>query len=441
MRKILLSIFLAIIISILSISCAKADGGVFVPPDYYTFEKDQKAFIYYHNGIEDLVISTSYQGNSEYFTWVVPTPSKPEVNKSTASIFENLNNIARIKSGTQSFSTKSFNTAYDSIEPTIEIIERKNIDIYDTTILKASNENVLSQWMKENRYTFPEEQSYFLSDYTDNDWYFVISKIRPELTESEKVASNLASGNITPLRFSFSSDRIIYPMKLTNLANEHQKNAYKTENNMDWYSPISASLYVLSDNKVIANDFTLSYANWLKQDEISSIVDNATEKKWLNPTGKMFLTRLYSNDVSSITDDLIIRNDTNNNVYPLPFYKQPEYVIDIIIGFFTTLLLFILSPLFIGNIIFKLISKIKNNNKYFLISHSIATIISLLILLSFPIIVYNRGFYIYSSTYDIHYIIENGKYLGIFSSLLIITVLMILYLIKITFRKNDYVKN
>lgn len=436
MRKIIILCLLAIIFSVLLRSNANADGGVFVPPDYYTFEKDQKAFIYYHDGTEDMVISTSYQGNSEDFTWVVPTPTKPEVNKSSASIFSNLDEITNIYSYDSTNRYKTTGLATDLAEPSVQIIEKKNIDIYDTTVLKANSETALSQWMKENGYTFPDDQSYHLSDYTENGWYFVISKIRPELTDSERISSSLASGNITPLRFTFSSNRIIFPMKLTNLANEYQKSTYKKDNDMDWYSPISASLYVLSDHKVSATGFTLSYANWLKPDAIASIVDNATEKDWLNPSNKMFLTRLYSYNTATISEDLIIRNDINNKIYPVPYYQETGYLKDIVLGFFIILLLYLFSPLFLGNIIFKLLSIIKNDSKYFHISHAVATLATLGLLILFPSIVSSRGLFIYSGSFNVHYVIENGAPFGMFISLLVISLLMIFYYIKYFLKKR-----
>lgn len=427
MKKSVIQFFIAVFFSVFFFSAVKADGGVFVMPEYYTFERDQKALIYYHDGIEDLVISTEYQGNSEDFTWVVPTPSKPEVNKSSSSIFSNLNSITKTKYSSQIQTTFSLGTVMDSKEDAVEIVERKNIDIYDTTILKADNEKILSQWMEQNGYTFPKEKSYLLSDYTDNDWYFVISKIRPELTQSEDIYNDLSSGNISPLRFTFASDRIIYPMRLTNFAHEYQKNLYKNNNKTSWYQPISATLFVLSDHKVDAKNFSTNYANWLKPNKIAEIIDSATESNWLNPNKKMFLTRLHNSDVSNIDDDLVIRDAENNEVYPLPYYKEPGYIKYIFIAFFCTLLAYLISPLFLGNIIFKLISIIKNNNKYFFVSHLISFIISLIIMALFLINI--------PSSDGLFYVVREGGYLGVFISLLIINILMLIYFIK-TILKN-----
>lgn len=58
---------------------AKADGGIFVPKDYYSAETTQKAFIYYVNQTENMVVLASFKGNAKDFAWVIPTPNKPEI--------------------------------------------------------------------------------------------------------------------------------------------------------------------------------------------------------------------------------------------------------------------------------------------------------------------------------------------------------------------------
>jgi len=58
-------------------------------------EKSQKALIYYHDQTENMVVSTSFQGNSKDFAWVIPTPSKPEIFKSSAGLFTTLEKITK----------------------------------------------------------------------------------------------------------------------------------------------------------------------------------------------------------------------------------------------------------------------------------------------------------------------------------------------------------
>lgn len=74
-----------------STELALADGMVF-PEVYYAKVEipDQQALIHYSDGIERLVIETSFLGEGTNFAWVVPLPSTPEVKPVSQSFFANL---------------------------------------------------------------------------------------------------------------------------------------------------------------------------------------------------------------------------------------------------------------------------------------------------------------------------------------------------------------
>src|SRR5437899_655066 len=42
-------------------------------------EPDQKAFLFFSKGQEQLIISPSYAGETKEFAWVVPVPARPRV--------------------------------------------------------------------------------------------------------------------------------------------------------------------------------------------------------------------------------------------------------------------------------------------------------------------------------------------------------------------------
>lgn len=70
---------------------ALADGMVF-PEVYYPKAEipNQQALIQYSEGIERLVIETSFLGEGTNFAWVVPLPAAPEVKPVSESFFANL---------------------------------------------------------------------------------------------------------------------------------------------------------------------------------------------------------------------------------------------------------------------------------------------------------------------------------------------------------------
>lgn len=326
-------------ILILTPTLAKADGGIFYPVDYPTAQTTQKAFIYYQNQTEDLIIATSFQGNAKDFAWVIPTPSKPTIDKSKVDLF---NDLAIITKTTESGPDVVYNKSLpgESGSPKsapVEVISEKTIDVYDTAILKATDENALAKWLSDHGYTFPQDKSSELKSYVENGWYFAVAKIQPKLIVGGGIASQLASGTLTPLRLAFKTDKIIYPMKLTRVALDQIPASTKPTN-------LPISLYVLTDHKTEQNLITTDWANWIGNNDISILNrDLDTNNRSANVIlgEKLFLTRMRDNlEIGKISDDLIITPAPNDQVYPAPAYKTPGFWLE-------NLLFLVLAPVFI----------------------------------------------------------------------------------------------
>ena len=109
--------------------------------------------------------------------------------------------------------------------------------------------------------------------------------------ESSKEISRYG-GYMHPVQFSFSSDEIIYPLKISQAST-------KDENEV--------LLYVLADSKVKAPQFLLEYASWIEpsDDLLKDIVDK-----------KYFLTKMRRTFTKQEMDaDLLIFRDDNNLPY------------------------------------------------------------------------------------------------------------------------------
>jgi len=341
---------------------AKADGGAFYPPGYYVNEIGQKALIYYQNQTENLVVSASFNGNSQDFAWVIPTPSKPEIFKSSASLFTTLEKITETSDYTLPLDEAMSTFGTNKSESSVQVIEEKTIDIYDTAILKATDDKALSQWLQDHGYTFPHDKSYMLEDYINNGWYFVIAKIQNYLTQDSGIKEQLSTGSITPLRLQFQSSKIIYPMKLTRLALDYAKenNPDKTDSEarLNQYFPeMQISLYVLTDSKTTQNQLETKWANWINSNDIANLNNSITEDNWIKGN-KLFLTKLSNSiDIKDVDNDFLITKTANNNVYPVPVYKTFNFWLMNLLMFLLAISIAVLSPiglLFIIAIIFQI---------------------------------------------------------------------------------------
>ncbi len=159
---------------ILLISPVYADGVHFSDTYLHLYEPNQKAVIVWNGQTETMILSAAVKSEDiSNFAWVIPiqSSSKPEVTAGNISIFEDLVDY---------FKKKQRNywgwRALTSGE--VEVLESKEIDIYDITILRATDSNELINWLNNNGYKVPEEAKPILDKYVaKGNFYFVANKI------------------------------------------------------------------------------------------------------------------------------------------------------------------------------------------------------------------------------------------------------------------------
>jgi|GEM_PF-6657270 len=230
-------IFLILMGLVLMPAFALADGMVVPPHDYEIAETGQKAAIFYENGREDLVLSVGFKGTADKFSWIVPTPNKPEIKKGSDKTFFNLEEYTQPKEtllnrfinwltdrspdygydgGIVPMQSTSINSE-ETAKLKVKVVEEKQVGIFDTVTLKAENSADLETWLKENGFqTGTITTNKVIQEYIDNGWYFVAMKVNNDY-QTEKISGELNTGTISPIILSFNSDKMIYPLKISSL--------------------------------------------------------------------------------------------------------------------------------------------------------------------------------------------------------------------------------
>ncbi|MCK4785571.1 MAG: DUF2330 domain-containing protein [Desulfobacteraceae bacterium] len=210
---------------------AFADGAFFALLEYDIFQPSQKAIILYENNREDLILAVKYEGNADEFAWVIPVPNYPDIDVSDPDLFWELSQITTedlpVRLGCARFIPLP-------LSPAVEVLERTIISPYDVAILSAQDPTALVDWLNSNGYSFPEEGEKILDDYITKEWYFVATRIN-----TEEEATGLEVGTIEPLKLSFESDEIIYPLRITSLSSKASE----------------VLLYVFADQKVVPREY------------------------------------------------------------------------------------------------------------------------------------------------------------------------------------------
>jgi hypothetical protein len=180
-------------------SAAKADGvfaknWMLVQQDIR--EPEQKAVLLYREGKprgqvpgrETLILSVKYEGAAGDFAWVVPVPSRPQVEKGDAKIFEELAALTapKVEEGGEAMMTR-FRAAGAGARMGVEVVERRPVGVYDVAILSASDEKALANWLKDNGYALPGDPEPVLKHYVEKGWYYVAMRIDVKRVEAELV--------------------------------------------------------------------------------------------------------------------------------------------------------------------------------------------------------------------------------------------------------------
>jgi hypothetical protein len=193
--------------------------GCFMPSDRdwkkhreaaYITEPEQKAAIYFHYGVEDLIISPSYKGRCSDFAWVVPVPSRPKVEIVHGALFHELAKITIPNA--QAFPSAKKDMEYEkrSIPSTVTVLEEKTVGAYHVTVLSATDAGALQNWLATNHYHLPIAAIKPMQEYVKEGWTFVASRIKDEFS-----GEGLRTGTLSPLRLTFAAERPVYPMRIS----------------------------------------------------------------------------------------------------------------------------------------------------------------------------------------------------------------------------------
>jgi len=192
----------------------RADGKMF--PDEATWKKmrekalinepEQKAVIFFDKGMEDLIISASFEGPAGNFAWVVPVPARPKVDILKGALFHELKAIVEPRRPKM----RSGATGGGAMSGGVELLERKTVGAYDVSVLKATDGQALFKWLRSNRYYVSPESVGPIKAYVKDKWTFVACRVK-----SPASAKGLQTGTLAPLRLTFPTKRPVYPLRLS----------------------------------------------------------------------------------------------------------------------------------------------------------------------------------------------------------------------------------
>ncbi len=273
------TLFIGIFITTPTQACA---CGMLVPQSGKEIAmKGEKGIVIFDGLIEkeQMVIDFQLSGNSNNSALIVPTPVKSDIGQVKQAVFNDLHDIAFPTSNDiGSAPTKS---AMDN--NSVEVLERKTVGNFEIAVLKTNSYTDLYDWTKENGFNLQAEAESPVRTYIDNKFVLNVIKLKKDADLS----------NINPLKFTFDTKTIFYPLMEVKDARDSLKDK-------------SLDLYLLTDGKMTSSTFLENSAlitnqviskNTLEQDITKT--DEADFSNLDFVSNKYYLTFLSTSDYSA----------------------------------------------------------------------------------------------------------------------------------------------
>jgi hypothetical protein len=162
--------------------------------------------------------------------WIMPVPSRANVELADSALFDELVRIAAPvhrtrhyfwpRSGDWPFSDTDGAGAGAPMpgdaDPGGGVVGREQLGDFDVARLTATDPDALGDWLADNGFELPKGLDEDLEPYVDAGWEYVAVRLAPS-TEGATL-----DGTLDPLRLSFASEKLVYPMRLSRRATTAQ---------------------------------------------------------------------------------------------------------------------------------------------------------------------------------------------------------------------------
>jgi hypothetical protein len=227
MRKLCLLVVVFLAGVALYPSAAESACCYFAAKDKDVLQPAQKAFITWdpQENVETFTVQPKFEGNAADFGMVIPTPSQPKLHEMPREFFKELAvftilepmDLSKYKPP-QLLSRTSLALGAPEMARkrlAVKVLEAGIVGSLEFKVIQADRADDLYTWLKENQYSYAGDEA-TLDFYIKKKWFFSVMKIDP--MQMKRKADGKFEGEITPTRFTFASEKLIYPLKITQIS-------------------------------------------------------------------------------------------------------------------------------------------------------------------------------------------------------------------------------
>jgi hypothetical protein len=213
----------------------------FAAKDKDVLQPAQKAFITWDPAekVESFTVQPKFEGNALDFGMVIPTPGRPRLDEMPRDFFKELAVYTILKKREYPQSkllplpplslpkapvdgVGGPGVTKHSRPTTVKVLESGIVGSLDYKLITAERADDLFGWLKENKYHYGGDEA-TLDFYVKKGWFFTVMKI--DTMQMKKNADGTFAGEVTPTRFQFASEKLVYPLKITQISVKDQTEA------------------------------------------------------------------------------------------------------------------------------------------------------------------------------------------------------------------------
>jgi hypothetical protein len=293
---VLLAVLFTASLSLVTTPARACACGALINPDNVGVT-DETALIRHDGATEDIVMRLALTGEPRDAAWILPVPAEPAFALAEDALFADLVQLTRPRVVVEK---EWFPRAQPltgaapgdgAAAGGVDVIGQSRVGPYEVATLAASDADALSGWLTAHGYALSPDLARGVAPYVTLGWRYVAVKLHAP------AGAQRLGRTLPPLRVTFRSTEIVYPMRLTAVAHQGQ--------------PVH--LFVLADHRVratgVAGGDRLRFAGWLDPATLGSPVAAYLPRR-------MFLTRFDGYVApAAATDDFHFRFEASDEEY------------------------------------------------------------------------------------------------------------------------------
>ncbi len=208
----------------------------FSAKDKDILQPGQKVFLTWdpQEKVESFTVQPKFEGNADDFGMVIPTPSRPKLDEIPRDFFKSLALFTILKKREQPQSKllpvvrdrfrllRQYDAQGDKDKgggipraPSVKVLEAGVVGNLEYKIIEAGRADDLFDWLKEHKYSYSGDEA-TLDFYIKKKWLFTVMKI--DTQQMKRNPDGSFQGEVTPTRFQFASEQLVYPLKITQIS-------------------------------------------------------------------------------------------------------------------------------------------------------------------------------------------------------------------------------